>query len=219
MRLFSGIGGAKNRCAFCAVRGQKGDGKTTLTWGRRENQYNPAFLHPPIWAFIPILNVIEMHASTSPAQTPLYIVKNSKIHGTGVFAARKIPAQTYIIEYAGQRISDAVAAKRGSSDPDNPYHTFFFSLENGRLIDGGVNGNESRWINHACAPNCEAREENGRVFIVALRDIRRGEELNYDYGLVIDARHTAALKQAYACYCGASTCRHTMLAPKRKKRA
>lgn len=159
--------------------------------------------------------------NTESAANPipvLHVVKNSKIHGRGVFAARKIPADTCIIEYTGERISAKKAAARGSSDPDNPYHTFFFSLENGRLIDGGVDGNDARWINHACEPNCEAREENGRVFIYALRDIKRGEELNYDYGLIIDGRHTPALKQAYGCKCGAASCRKTMLAPKRKSR-
>jgi uncharacterized protein len=144
-------------------------------------------------------------------------VRHSTIHGKGVFATRKIAAGTCIGEYEGERISARQAEKRTGSDPDNPFHTFFFSLENGRMIDGGVGGNDTRWINHCCEPNCEAREENGRVFIYALRDIRRGEELNYDYGLIIEERHTPTVKRSYACLCGASTCRHTMLAPKRKR--
>jgi SET domain-containing protein len=152
------------------------------------------------------------------AAAPYFVVRHSPIHGNGVFAARKIPAETCIIEYEGERISAEEAAERGSSNPENPFHTFFFSLEDGRLIDGGSHGNESRWINHSCEPNCEAREEDGRVFIYALRDIRRGEELNYDYGLVVEERHTPKLKQAYGCRCGAASCRGTMLAPKRKKR-
>ncbi|MES2356106.1 MAG: SET domain-containing protein-lysine N-methyltransferase [Pseudomonadota bacterium] len=148
-----------------------------------------------------------------------YVVRNSKIHGNGVFATRKIPAGTRVIEYKGERISWREAAKRDPHDPDNPYHTFYFSLEDGRVIDGGRRGNESRWINHACEPNCEAIEEEGRVFIHTLRDIRRGEELNYDYSLTVDERQTPTLKRAYACLCKAETCRHTMLAPKRRKRA
>lgn len=132
----------------------------------------------------------------------------------GVFAARKIPADTRIVEYCGERISEKKADKRGSSDPDNPFHTFFFSLESGRMIDGGVDGSDARWINHSCAPNCEAREKKGRVFIHALRDIRRGEELNYDYGLVLEGRHTKKIKASYVCRCGAPDCRGTMLAPK-----
>jgi SET domain-containing protein len=145
-------------------------------------------------------------------------VRHSTVHGNGVFATRKIPADTCVIEYQGDRITARQAAARKSADPDNPFHTFFFSLENGRLIDGASNGNDARWINHSCEPNCEAREEDGRIFIYTLRDIRRGEELNYDYGLIISERHTPTVKKSYACYCGAATCRHTMLAPKRKPR-
>lgn len=152
------------------------------------------------------------------ASVPFHLVRDSTIHGKGVFAARTIAANTCILEYCGERIDEATANERGSHDPDNPYHTFFFSLEGGLMIDGGVDGNDARWINHACAPNCEAREEEGRVFIYARRTIRRGEELNYDYGLVIEDRHTAKLKAAYACRCGADVCRHTMLAPKKRKR-
>ena len=142
-------------------------------------------------------------------------MRNSKIHGRGVFATRKIAPETQLIEYAGQRITARQAEKRAGGDPDNPFHTFFFSLENGKVIDGGVDGNDARWINHGCEPNCEAREENGRVYIYALREIRRGEELFYDYRLQLDERHTPKLKQAYACRCGAPSCRQTMLAPKR----
>jgi SET domain-containing protein len=154
--------------------------------------------------------------TTRGQKTVAYVVRNSKIHGNGVFAKRKIPAGTRVIEYKGERITWKQASKRDAHDPENPFHTFFFSLEDGRVIDGGDRGNESRWINHACEPNCEAREEDGRVFIYALRDIRRGEELNYDYGLVVDDRHTPSLKRSYACLCNAATCRHTMLAPKKR---
>ena len=143
-------------------------------------------------------------------------VRHSAIHGNGVFATRKIPAGARIIEYAGKRITEAQAAKRFGLDPDNPYHTFFFSLDNGKLIDGGDQGNDARWINHACEPNCEAQEEKGRVYIHALRDIARGEELSYDYGLVIEEKMSKALKEAYACRCGADNCRGTMLGPVKK---
>lgn len=156
---------------------------------------------------------------TVPRQRPAFVVRGSHIHGRGVFATRMIPEGTRIIEYKGERITEKEAQNRHGRDPDNPHHTFFFSLEDGRLIDGDAGGNNARWINHACEPNCEAREENGRVFIYALRDIHPGEELGYDYGLIIEERHTAAIKQNYACRCGATTCRKTMLAPKRKKSA
>jgi uncharacterized protein len=149
---------------------------------------------------------------------PAFIVRNSPVHGRGVFATRSIPADTFLVEYEGERISAKQALKRSGADPENPYHTFFFSLESGKMIDGGADGSDARWINHACEPNCEAREEKGRVLIYTLRDIKRGEEFNYDYGLVIEERQTKAVKKAYECRCGAATCRHTMLAPKSKKR-
>lgn len=148
-----------------------------------------------------------------------YKVRHSSVHGNGVFAARKIAAGARIIEYQGKRITEKQANKRFGQDPDNPFHTFFFSLENGKLIDGGDEGNDARWINHSCEPNCEAQEDKGRVYIHALRDIARGEELNYDYGLVIDEKLTKQLKKDYACRCGSPSCRGTMLAVKKKKAA
>lgn len=144
-------------------------------------------------------------------------VRHSKVHGNGVFATRKIAAGSRIIEYKGERITQREANRRSGQDPENPFHTFFFSLESGKLIDGGDNGNEARWINHSCAPNCEAQEEDGRVFIHALRDLKRGEELNYDYGLLVEERHTPTVKRNYECRCGAPDCRGTMLAPKRPR--
>lgn len=150
---------------------------------------------------------------------PAYVVRNSEVHGRGVFAARNVSADTFLIEYEGERISEKEASRRHGTDPENPFHTFFFSLESGKLIDGGDNGNDARWINHACEPNCEAREEKGRVYIYTVRDVKRGEEFNYDYGLVIDdERYTKKLKKNYECRCGAPSCRHTMLAPKKKSK-
>ena len=154
---------------------------------------------------------------SAETEAPFHIVKESPIHGRGVFALRAIPAETRIIEYCGERIDEETANERGSHDPENPFHTFFFSMESGLMIDGHVDGNDARWINHSCAPNCETREEEERIYVYALRDIAPGEELNYDYGLVIEARYTAKLKNSYACRCGATDCRHTMLALKRRK--
>ncbi len=161
---------------------------------------------------------ISKAVAASP-ERPLFAVRNSRIHGRGVFAACKIPAGTCIVEYEGERITQREAARRENRKAPDDFHTFFFSLDNGKIIDGGSEGNDARWINHACEPNCEAREEDGRVFIYALRDIARGEELNYDYGLIMDERHTPALKRAYGCLCGAPTCRKTLLAPKRNRKA
>ena len=119
-----------------------------------------------------------------------------------------------IIEYTGEVIGWPEALRRHPHDPNDPNHTFYFSLEGGKVIDAKVGGNSSRWINHACEPNCQADETDGRVFIRALRDLQPGDELFYDYGLVLDERQTAKLKKQYACHCGSPSCRGTMLAPK-----
>jgi len=156
-------------------------------------------------------------ASRASAPARPYIVRRSAIHGRGVFAARTIRKGADIIEYRGQRITMKEADRRPDSDPDNPYHTFLFELDDGRVIDAAVRGNAARWINHSCAPNCEPYEDDdGRVFIAAKRTIRKGEELGYDYQLNVDGRVTKAMREAYACRCGAPRCRGTMLGKKHK---
>ncbi|MDH4052100.1 MAG: SET domain-containing protein-lysine N-methyltransferase [Rubrivivax sp.] len=143
-------------------------------------------------------------------------VRRSGVHGKGVFALRPIAAGERVIEYTGERIGWKEALRRHPHDPSDPHHTFYFSLEGGDVIDAKVGGNAARWINHACDPNCEADETDGRVFIQALRDLLPGEELFYDYGLILDERQTKKLKREYACRCGADSCRGTMLAPRRR---
>lgn len=139
-------------------------------------------------------------------------VRRSGVHGKGVFATSRIASGEQLIEYKGERISWKEALRRHPHDPEQPNHTFYFALDDGTVIDGKVDGNSARWINHSCAPNCEAQEIDGRVFIHAIRAIEPDEELFYDYGLVIDARLTKKLKKEYECRCGAKKCRGTMLA-------
>jgi hypothetical protein len=143
-------------------------------------------------------------------------VRRSGVHGKGVFALRPIAAGEPVIEYTGERITWKEALRRHPHDPKDPNHTFYFHIDDGHVIDALYGGNASRWINHACEPNCEADEQDGRVFIRALRDISPGEELYYDYGLVIDERYTPKLKKEYACRCGSPICRGTMLSPRRR---
>ena len=158
--------------------------------------------------------------ATTARRGAMLVVRDSPIHGRGVYAARPIRAGERIIEYTGELISWKEADRRPPSDPDDPNHTFLFSLDDGkRVIDANVGGNSARWINHSCDPNCETEEtESGRVYIEALRDIRRGEELHYDYCLIIDGKITKKLKRKYRCLCGAPECRGTMLAKKKKKK-
>ena len=143
-------------------------------------------------------------------------VRTSGVHGRGVYAVAPIAAGEVLIEYTGERISWDEAMERHPHDPSQPNHTFYFHVDTGDVIDALHGGNSSRWINHSCEPNCEADEVEGRVFIKALQDLSPGEELFYDYGLVIDERYTPKLKKEFACYCGSPLCRGTMLAPKRR---
>ena len=145
-------------------------------------------------------------------------VRRSGVHGKGVFAVRPIAEGETIIEYVGEIITWKEAQRRHPHDPKDPNHTFYFHVDEKRVIDAAHGGNSSRWINHSCNPNCEADEEDGRVFIKALRNIKPGEELSYDYGLIIDERYTPKLKAEYPCWCGAKLCRGTLLAPKRRQR-
>ena len=130
------------------------------------------------------------------------------MHGRGVFTTRPIRKRKFIIEYTGRRIlwSDV------PEDLDDP-RTYYFGLDDEtKVIDPSVGGNEAQWINHSCAPNCKAIEDNrGRVFIEALRDIRPGDELFYDYRLVIDVPRTREIEEESKCNCGSPQCRGTML--------
>ncbi len=143
-------------------------------------------------------------------------VRDSGVHGKGVYAARPLQAGDAVLEYKGEIISWEEALERHPHDPDQPNHTFYFHLDDGHVIDGKHQGNSAKWINHSCEPNVEAEQEGDRVFLRALRDITPGEELFFDYGLVIDCRITPSLKKDYACWCGAESCRGTMLAIKRR---
>lgn len=147
------------------------------------------------------------------------VVKDSKIHGRGVFTLKAIKKGDCILEYQGQRISWKEALRRHPHDPMQPNHTFYFSTDNGRVIDGNVKGNAARWINHSCKPNCEAQEikdakNKAHVFIFALKTMAANEELFYNYGLELEANHTAQDMLDYECLCGAKKCRGTMLAKK-----
>ncbi len=157
-------------------------------------------------------------ARTTASPRRKIVVKSSAIHGRGVYAARLIRKGEQIIEYKGELVSWPEADRRPPSDPKDPNHTFLFALSDGkRVIDAAVGGNSARWINHSCAPNCETEEtDDGRVYIEAIRSIGRGEELFYDYGLVLDERITPTLKKQYECRCGARRCRGTMLALRKR---
>jgi SET domain-containing protein len=138
-------------------------------------------------------------------------VRRSPIHGRGVFALREIASGTRIIEYKGERISDAEAIRRYPESMHAENHTFIFEVAPDVNIDGGSGGNIARWINHSCEPNCETTEEDGRIFIEALRDIRAPEELTYDYNIEAGEAITPAVRRRWPCRCGGAKCRGTVL--------
>ena len=146
-------------------------------------------------------------------------VRRSGVHGKGVFSIAPLKKGEVIIEYKGEIIDWQEALRRHPHDPKDPDHTFYFHIDEDNVIDAKHGGNAARWINHACTPNCEADEVDGRIFIKALRSIKPGTELFYDYGLIIDEPYTPKLKKQFECRCGTKDCRGTMLAPKRRRAA
>jgi len=147
--------------------------------------------------------------------------RKSPIHGNGMFAVAQIRKGERLIEYKGRRRSHEDVDADESGDVESG-HTFLFTLNDDWVIDANFEGNDARWINHSCDPNCEAvldededDPKKSRVFIESIRAIRPGEELTYDYGITLAERHTPRLKKIWACRCGAKNCTGTMLKPKR----
>jgi SET domain-containing protein len=157
------------------------------------------------------------------ARPAMIEVRRSPVHGHGVFALRRIRKGTRIIEYLGERISHEESDRRYEDhSPDDP-HTFLFIVDKRTVIDAGVGGNDARFINHSCAPNCESVIDKRRVFIEALRTIQPGEELAYDYQIGREPDDPPNVDEVFACRCGSTECRGTMLWPAKrpqpKKRA
>ena len=150
------------------------------------------------------------------------VARRSPIHGNGVFAVDTIAKGEHVIEYKGTLMTDAEADKM-YGDGGETGHTFLFTLNDEYIIDANRNGNTARWINHSCAPNCQALMEEStsgdprkdKVVIETIRRIKPGEELTYDYGIVLDMPYTAQLKKLWRCLCGAPNCSGTLLKPKR----
>jgi uncharacterized protein len=140
-------------------------------------------------------------------------VRDSAVHGLGVFALRRIRKGTRVIEYLGERISHKEADRRYDLKDANDNHTFLFIVDGRTVIDAGVGGNAARFINHTCGPNCESVTQDRRVFIEAIRTIEPGEELAYDYQIQWDPQDPPDIDTIFACRCGAPGCRGTMLWP------
>jgi uncharacterized protein len=153
---------------------------------------------------------------TAHAPNKWIVVRRSKVHGNGCFARRFIPKGTRIIEYLGERISHKEADQRYEGSDVNDNHTFLFIADRKTVIDATRGGNESRWVNHHCDGNCESETEKGRVFVDAIKDIEKGEELGYDYQIGRDKNDPPNVDEIYACRCGSPKCRGTMLWPAKR---
>jgi len=143
------------------------------------------------------------------ASSPLIEVRNSGVHGRGVFAVAAIRKGARILEYLGDRVSHAAADQRYEDHDENDNHTFLFIVDKNTVIDAAVGGNDARFINHQCEGNCESVIVNRRVFIDATRDIAPGEELGYDYEIGRDKDDPPNVDEIYACRCGSLKCRGT----------
>ena len=144
-------------------------------------------------------------------------VRRSDVHGLGVFAAKRIPKGTRIIEYVGERVSHDEADRRYEEKDANDSHTFLFIVDSKTVIDAGVDGNDARFFNHSCDPNCESTVEKRRVYIEAIRDIDAGAELTYDYQIQREDDDPDNIDEVFACRCGFPKCRGTMLWPTERK--
>ena len=155
---------------------------------------------------------------TAPAKRarrrPLIEVRHSAIHGDGVFALRRIRKGTTVVEYLGERVSHAEADARYEDKQASDNHTFLFTVDARTVIDAGVDGNEARFINHGCDPNCQSTTYRRRIFIEAIRTIQPGEELCYDYQIQRDPDDPEDVDAVFACRCGAARCRGSMLEPR-----
>ena len=129
----------------------------------------------------------------------LYKIKKSKIDKNGLYANCDIKKGTKIIEYKGKIIS----VERSAKDPkfDNDKAIYLFNINKRLDLDGDYKFNIARLINHSCSPNCEVLGEGLKVWIYAIKNIKKGDELSYDYGFSFDEEF-----KNYPCRCGAKNC-------------
>jgi len=135
------------------------------------------------------------------AETEFLTFKSSAIHGTGGFARVEIPSGTRVIEYVGETISKQESLARCERGEE-----FIFAIDDEHDLDGNVDWNPARFLNHSCEPNCEARFIDGRIWLAAIRDVRAGEELTFNYSYDLEDY------REHPCRCEARTCVGYMVA-------
>lgn len=146
-----------------------------------------------------------MTESPPKKETPPWVVRRSSIHQRGVFARRDIPAGVKVIEYVGEKITKAESERRGLELMEKASKTggaavYIFTLNKKYDLDGGKPWNSARLINHSCDPNCEAFITGGRIWIYSKRDIKKGEELSFNYGFDMETW------KDHPCRCGSEKC-------------
>jgi uncharacterized protein len=134
------------------------------------------------------------------------IIRSSAIHAAGCYTTSRIAKNTLVVEYTGPRITKELADERYQNSPT----TYLFGVGDGSTVIDGHG--TAMFINHSCDPNCETDERDGRVWVIALRDIAPGEELTYDYNLYDGDEDEAR------CNCGSANCRQTMYSPQEIRR-
>jgi uncharacterized protein len=150
---------------------------------------------------------------------PLFEIRKSDIAGRGAYALQRIPKGKRLIEYTGERVSHEVADARYDEDErKGNTHTVLFSVDDKTVIDANVDGNDAKFFNHSCEPNCTSLIVRKRVYLETLREIQPGEELTYDYEIPNDGEDEETARRKWPCYCGAPNCRGTLLLPPKKKR-
>ncbi len=192
-----------------ATRRKKGKGATRdITRGGTKQARRASAKRPP--------------RSPRPKPGPVnewFELRRSPIHGVGAFATVPVPKGTRIVEHTGEKISNAEADRRYDDDAMRRHHTFLFILDKRSVVDAAYAGNEARFINHSCDPNCETIIARGHIWIEAMKAIPPGDELTYDYAYDDDKKYTAEDYRFYGCQCGAPNCRGTIVNTRRKWRA
>lgn len=145
-----------------------------------------------------------------PPKSTLYEVRRSRIQGRGAFAVKPIRKGQIVDEYWGQRITHEEADRR-YDDNEGRHHTFLFVLDDETVLDARFGGNDARFINHSCDPNCETEIEDGHIYIKAIKSIAPETELTYDYRFEWQDEYEPDDVRYYACRCGSAKCRGTIL--------
>jgi len=133
-------------------------------------------------------------------------VRDSKIHGRGIFAIKDIPKKTKIVEYKGKKITKKQADKiyeksvESAEKNNNSITTYLFELNKKYDLDGNIKDNIAKYINHSCNPNCEVVNEDDHIWIYSIKDIKKDEEISFDYGFPLEDY------KDHVCKCGSKNC-------------